>query len=316
MEFRQLKYFVSVVEAGSFSRAAAHCNVVQSALSQQVALLEAELGQPLLIRSSKGVTMSHAGEVFFGKAQYILRQVEHARAAIATLDSEPAGPVSVGFPTSTAASLSLPFLNACLERYPKVQLHIMEGLSRHVLQNLSRGGVDIAVLFSGQNTAGLEARSLMTEELFLVGQAHRRRGSQRGVGAISVQALSELPLLLPERGNGLRDIVDQLFHSLALSMAPRVELGSLSTMVNAVKQGLGVTLLPWGAFAQEFEAGTLTAYRIEGLSMVRKLMLCRSSTLPLSDAAKAVTQLLEDVVAELIASGTWPYVHAGPRLAI
>ncbi len=308
MDLRQLRYFIAIVEAGSFSKAALHRNVVQSALSQQIAALEAELGTSLLIRSSQGVNATRAGKLFYQQAQHILRQVEHAKSVMTSVDNEPTGPVAIGFPTSTAATLSLPFMEACLARYPKIELRIMEGLSRHIHQELNSGVIDIAILFSGQPTHGLKARPLLTEELFLVKRAAENQ-CDSGIGTLSRRELAETPLLLPERGNGLRDLIDHLFHSIGIESRPRVELGSLCTMLEAVEQGFGATILPWGAFSREHARGSVSAYRLEEMSVPRTLMLCTSGALPVSDTASIVSELVQEVVRDLVNGGHWREVY-------
>ena len=308
MDLRQLRYFIAVVEAGSFSKAALQRNVVQSALSQQIAALESELGRSLLIRSNQGISATRAGELFYQQAQHILRLVEHTRSAMISFDDEPTGSVAIGFPTSTSATLSVPFMDACLTRYPKIELRITEGLSRNIHQDLNSGVIDIAILFSGQPTYGFRTRPLLTEELFLVKCADEHR-CNTGIGTMSRRELAEMALLLPERGNGLRDLVDQLFHSIGIESRPRVELGSLRTMLEAVKEGYGTTILPWGAFSREYAQGSVSAYRIEEISMPRTLMLCTSGALPVSDAARIVSDLVQEVIRELVNDGYWREVY-------
>src|SRR4029079_13640274 len=96
MQFRHLRYFVSVVEAGSFSRAAAAIHVAQPALSQQNAQLEERLGQPLLKRSSRGVRPTAAGDALYRKASAILRQLERLPELVRSSSGETQGTVQRG----------------------------------------------------------------------------------------------------------------------------------------------------------------------------------------------------------------------------
>lgn len=309
MELRQLKYFIAIVEAGSFSKAAIHANVVQSALSQQIAALESELAAPLLVRSANGVSPTAAGELFYQHAQHVLRQVEHAKSVIHSCDNQPSGPVSIGLPTSTAASLSVPLIEACLDRYPGIQLHIMEGLSRQIHQALNNAAIDMAIQFSGQSLHGFKAQRLLTEELFVVTSALGKPSHRGEINTIALDELREMRLMLPGRGNGLRDLVERLLKNIGIAANPIVELGSLTTIIEATKKGIGATILPWGAFQQEFSAGRLCAYRLEGLSIPRSLMLCVSGTLPLSNAAQTFHGLVIDVVNQLVLQGSWKEVN-------
>lgn len=315
MELRQLRYFISIVEAGSFSRAAIASHVVQSALSQQVAALETELGVQLLLRSAQGATPTAGGQLFYQHAQHVLRQIEHAKAVVREGEGRPSGPVSIGLPTSTAATLAVPLLEACLLRYPGIQLHLMEGLSRQMHRALDTASVDMVIQFSGQSTHGFKTRSLLTEELFLV-SGTRGRGVDHTVGTISVNELRELRLLLPERGNGLRDLCEQVLASVGVTSNPLVELGSLTTMIEAAEKGIGATLLPWGAFRREHAAGKLRARRIEGLHVQRGLVLCVSEHLPLTEAAQAFYALVVEVVDSLVRQGIWKEVEAAGQAAL
>lgn len=304
MELRQLKYFIAIIESGSFSKAANECHVVQSALSQQIAALETELEVQLLVRSAQGVTPTAAGLLFHQHAQHLLRQVEHAKTAVHASDGKPCGRVSIGLPTSTAATLSLPLLEACLSLYPGIQLHLMEGLSRQMHQALINAKADMVIQFSGQPEHGLRARRLLTEELFIV-SANRGNTGRPEVGTLPLSRLREMPLLLPERGNGLRDLAEQQLTALGIAVTPVAELGSLTTIIEATEKGIGATMLPWGAFHRQYFNGTLRADRIDDLTIKRGLMLCVSETLPLTEAAQALHGLIIKVVNDLVRQGLW-----------
>ena len=107
MEIRQLRYFVSIADLGSLSRASKALFIAQPALSQQMAQLEAELGQPLLVRLPGGVQMTDQGQVFYRHAQRILKQLNEIGSALGECANQPAGIVAVGLPQSTAAQYAM-----------------------------------------------------------------------------------------------------------------------------------------------------------------------------------------------------------------
>src|SRR5262249_42780904 len=119
MQFRQLRYFVKIVEAGSFSKAASIVHIAQPALSQQVAELEERLGVTLLQRSARGVRPTAAGEIFYKEASAILRQVDQLPGVVRSSTGEAEGVVNLGFVSSLAPSL-VGFLDECREACPKV----------------------------------------------------------------------------------------------------------------------------------------------------------------------------------------------------
>lgn len=145
MELRQLRYLVKILELGSLGRAALELDVGVSALSQQIGKLESELSIRLLNRTTTGVTATSAGLAFLHHAQLTLRQADNA--VLAAHRGRMNGYVSVGLPTTTAMVLALPLINAMRERYPDIQLHLVEMLSGHLAAQLNAPQIDLAILF-------------------------------------------------------------------------------------------------------------------------------------------------------------------------
>src|SRR5271156_5114342 len=122
MQLRLLRYFVKIVEAGSFSRAAATIQVAQPALSQQIAELEEQLGLSLLQRSARGVRPTPAGGGLFPAASSVLRQVEAVPGIVRSSVGETEGTVGLGMSSTLAASLGGPFIESCKAALPKATL--------------------------------------------------------------------------------------------------------------------------------------------------------------------------------------------------
>lgn len=124
MQLRHLRYFVKIVEAGSFSRAAATIHVAQPALSQQIAELEEQLGLSLLLRSARGVRPTAAGEALYREASTILRLMERLPGIVRSGSGAIEGTVSVGMSSTLAASLAGAFIEACKSALPQVTLKL------------------------------------------------------------------------------------------------------------------------------------------------------------------------------------------------
>ena len=173
MELRQLRYFVRVVELGSMGRAAIDLNLVQSALSQQIARLEGELATRLLHRTPRGVAPTEAGAAFFREARLTLRHAEQA--ARAAQQARLSGTVTMGLAPTTSAVLGLPLMQAMRARYPDVRLHMVEGMSGHLSAMLHARDLDLAVLFDSRLHQAAQAgrgprwqvQALLEEDLFL-----------------------------------------------------------------------------------------------------------------------------------------------------
>ncbi len=301
MELRQLSYFVSVIEAGSFSGAARRLEVGVSALSQQVSRLENELAVRLLQRTSQGIQPTAAGMAFFAQAQLTLRHADEAVRAAS--QARLAGHVSVGMAPSTASVLGVPFIEAMAERYASVRLHVVESLSGNLAQMLAARRLDLAVLFQQGQPDAWSAMPILEEQLFIIGQASLLAG-HRG-DEIDVTSLAELPLILPSPGHGLRTLVEQLFASRYLTLTPRLEIDGLALLMAAVRQGAGVTIQPGAAVSPLSESG-LRVLKLRSPAPGRINLLVSLCDDELAPAALAARVVLTGVMSDLVSRGRWP----------
>src|ERR1700691_5982879 len=154
MQLRHLRYFVKIVEAGSFSRAAATIHVAQPALSQQIAELEEELGLPVLQRHARGISPTAAGEVLYREAVVILRHIEQLPGIVRSIDGDPDGVVALGMSSTLAATLGGPFIQSCRDRLPKVMVKFHISDSETLKSQISNHVFDLALLFEDQLAAG------------------------------------------------------------------------------------------------------------------------------------------------------------------
>src|SRR6202000_1574563 len=147
MQYRHLYYFVKIVEAGSFSRAARTIHVAQPALSQQIGELEASLGVALLQRSARGIKPTAAGQKFYDEASSILRKYENLPGLVRASAGDIEGRVGLGMPASLSTTLVGPFIEACRASYPKVTLKFIDGDSEFLREEVEKGRLDLALAF-------------------------------------------------------------------------------------------------------------------------------------------------------------------------
>ena len=170
MNFRRLKYFVKIVDIGSLTQAAEVLHIAQPALSQQVATLEGELNQQLLIRTKRGVTPTDAGKILYTHARAILRQCEQAQLAVHNVGQALSGQVSIGFAPGTAASsITMPLLQAVRAEFPEVVIYLHENSGAVLNEKLINHQLDMAVIYEHSPVAGVSSQALLKEDLFLVG---------------------------------------------------------------------------------------------------------------------------------------------------
>jgi LysR family tcuABC transcriptional regulator len=304
MELRQLRYFVRVVELGGFSRAALDLNLVQSALSQQVARLEAELSAKLLTRTRQGVTPTEAGLAFFTEAQLVLRHAEQA--ARAAKEPRLTGTVSVGLAPTTASVLGLPLIAAMREQYPDVRLHMTESLSGHLSQMLNARQLDLAVLFEVQPARRWSVSALLEERLFLI--RSRRNGglAAPSAGRIRLAELKDVRLILPTKAHGLRGALDAAFARARFAPVLAAEIDSLAMLMDAVDSGFGATVQPGAAVARFADAADrFVMNEISDRTARRVSSLCSLSDDELSPAAQATRVVLMACARQQVRLGHW-----------
>ena len=310
MEFRQLKYFVRIVELSSFSKAAQDLFIAQPALSNQISNLEKELNTQLLSRSVRGVTPTEAGKTLYRHAQAIIRQIEHLKYEVENESANPKGSVSIGIPTSVSNVLASPLIAATQKRYPEIKLQIVESLSGHLEELVSTGRIEMSLLFSSPLTDSQKSDKatsfslvkipILEEELFLqttVALSNKKM--------ITLEAAAKLNFVLPGKSNATRQLIDLAFAKVGITPKVVTELDSLSTIQSVVEDGLGATILSLSAFIGNQKDRRSRAYSIQNAALTRTVSLCTSNTVALSSAAKCIANIVPEISHKLVQSGRW-----------
>ena len=297
MNLRRLKYFVKIVDVGSLTLASELLHVAQPALSQQLATLEAEFKQKLLLRTQKGVVATEAGKVLHRHAQAILRQIEQARADVLNAGRSIVGQVSLGLAPGTASStLALRLLQAVHDRHPQIVLHINENFGATLLDSVRNGQMDMVMAYLGEGTMqGVTLDPLLTEDLCVVAPI----GFFDCDRDLVLEDLREVDLLLPCGTNQVRRHIDR---ALAKAhVAPRVvaEMESSQTLGAAVASGLGVTVLPVSAAKAVAMTANVQLHTIGGREIEVPLALCTSTQFAMSEPAQVVKAILLELVSGL-----------------
>jgi LysR family transcriptional regulator, nitrogen assimilation regulatory protein len=299
MNLRRLKYFVKIVDVGSLTQAAELLFIAQPALSQQLATLEGEVRQQLLVRTKRGVTPTEAGKVLYRHAQIILRQCDQAQVDMEAAGLGISGQVSVGLAPGTAASaLALPLLRTVRARHPGILLYLNENYGSTLSELIMNGRMDLAVLYGDKAVHGLTFMALLKEPLFLVGPASMPAPAQ----PVRLADLRDIELFLPRPYNVVRKLVDGAFTRIGLAPRIAAEIESAFTLSAAIADGLAATILP-ASMAREV-SGSCGAWQFQIVDPVIEapLALCQSDHLPLSEPAQAVKEILLELVGDLASS--------------
>ena len=169
MDLRQLRYFIGVAERGGFGAAASALNIAQSALSRHIKELEYELGGALLTRTARGVAVTESGKVLLERGRWLLGMVDDIKAEVRTENREPSGTVRLGAPPSLGEVFYPALARLVVERFPRVQLELSEGLTELASDRLLRGQLDLAMVTAPQPNDHLNFETLVIEQVFLIG---------------------------------------------------------------------------------------------------------------------------------------------------
>jgi LysR family nitrogen assimilation transcriptional regulator len=305
MDLRQLRYFVAVVEAGSFSRAAETLHIAQPALSQHVRAMEADFGVTLLTRHARGVLPTEAGTRLLERA----REIEARFAVLADHvrgPRTPSGAVRFGMPGTINEQLGVPLIEAAQTLFPEVRIRISEAMSGYVLGWLRDGTVDLAMLYNVADEKNLKLHHALTEEIQLFGRPGMT-GAPTGDAVILAAAL-RLPLVLPGPGHGLRELIETGAAKIGRPVTPAIEIDSYRQIKQLAARGLAFGMLPTTAIRQELEDGLFCAWRITRPALMRRIYLGYQAGMPLSTASRAVGQLGWTILNGLVDSGGWTAV--------
>lgn len=307
MELRQFRYFLSIVDCGSLSRASQQLYIAQSALSKQIADLEDELGVQLLHRNRSGVVPTEAGKTFYDHAQSVLRLVNGTKAAVQTSAATVTGSLVVALPQSMSTMMAVPLMRAAKARYPGVTLHLNEELTGNMVEQMVRGVVDIALFTSAPLPEEFEFTPLLEEDFYLLHAADDEHAPPPG--DVSIEQALARPLVFPSHAHShsTRSIIENALQAVGLTaMAVGAEVNSVGVLKSVVEAGIGPTIMPLGVAQREIADGRLVAHRIAFAGLNRTVGVCVSAQVPATNARRALTALIVEVACEQSLNGQWP----------
>ena len=260
VELRNLKSFLVVAELLSFNQAAETLNFAQSTISARIRTLEEELGIPLFDRLGKKVALTEAGKIMLHYARKMIALEAETFSEVAGWE-EPGSSISVRIPQSLGTYLLPKVLSRFQQHYPRVNLDINTCTFTSLKKELRSGITDVAfLLLDTIHEADLESEVLGFVNLLFVCSANSELGLKR---TVHLRDLEKQTLLLPKhdcnyRSTLLRELTESKVYPVAIQ-----ELNSIETIKACVEQGVGVTILPEIACAEELKQGRLRSFHVE-----------------------------------------------------
>ncbi len=289
MELHQLRYFLAVVQHGSFTSAAEVCHVSQPSLSAQVAKLERELGGPLFERSRQGARLTPRGQVFRPRALEALQQLESARGELEELSGLARGEVVLGCLPTTGAYLLPGILRAFRSAHPGLQVKLREESSPTLGRALLGAEVDLALMDEAGLAPGLRSEILLREPLLaIVPRSHPLAARRR----IPLSRLAGEPLILMKSGHGFRKIVLDALAQTRVEPTVVYETDGIDTVQTLVEAGLGLSLVP----AMVKKPRGPVYVEIAPPTPTRTILLARRDSSALSPAAAAMKEVISGLL--------------------
>lgn len=245
-DLKRLNILREVGSRGSFSAAAEALYLSQSAVSQQVATLEKEVGMSLLDRTRGGVTLTDAGRVLVGHADAAIARLDEAERDLAAIAGLEGGELRIASFPSASATLLTPAIAEFIRRYPGVRLTVSEAEPEESLPMLRRGELDVALVFDypsmpPEDDRDLDFKLLLTESMYLaLPRGHRLAELER----IPLSEFSEESWLSGQGPSTCSDLLTDTCHDVGFEPRVAFESDDYNVIQGFVAAGLGVTLLP------------------------------------------------------------------------
>lgn len=271
MNLRQLRYFAQTVEAGNITRAAEQLYVAQPALGLQIRQLEEELGVPLLIRHSRGVTATDAGNLLYDRARSVLRQIEQIKQEVMAHTGSAAESITLGLTPGLGKLFGAGLMVRVRDDMQGVALSVVEEMSFVLIDAVERDEVHLALAYEVSERPGLARVALFEEGLLFV------TSNTDETGPITLAEVLKQPLVLAGERDHVYQLVMQAAETLGVEPIVSFEASSVSIMKSLVLEGSAFSVMPYGSVIGELQRGELVGRRIEGGKLVRTLYLIHSS---------------------------------------
>lgn len=312
MNFDDLNAFMAVARQRSFSRASTELRVAVSALSKRVQRLEHAMGRELLVRHSKGVSLTSAGVVVMARAGELLERFDHLERDVFTALETPGGQVRMALPPATSGLLAPRIYERCRQQYPDIAPVIRVGTSDVIHQWLHADELDLALMYNAEESSSLVIQPLLVEPLYIVAPARHPVTRKRidYPAAYTLADLSSLPLLLSRRPHSIRVLLDRLCARYGQRLNLVFEVDGIEMLKGMIGAGHGVGIFGYAGLRDELERGELVAipFNFPLLSWTLSLVTPRRDEA--SPAVVVIRELLLSAINQLIRQDFWKGARA------
>lgn len=301
IDIRKLRYFATVAELGSFTRAASQLGVAQPALTRQVQLLEQDLGQQLLLRTRRKISLTDAGAALLRHANAINRDFERLMDDMRARSGTPTGNVVIGIPPTLSETLVPPLAERVRRAYPRITLRIAEAVTPVLADWVQNNVVDFAIISLSvvrdiELEVGLRLQTLAEEDMIVV----EKWGDARPPRTYSLARLRSKPLVLSDL---LATIVRRQLAMSDLAFNVTIEIDAVQAIKSLVMRGEAASILPVSMLSGELRRGSVAGSAITAQGVRRRLALAQPHYRQMTQAGEAVHRAIREEIEALDAEG-------------
>ena len=292
MEIRKLEAFCKVVECKSFTRAAEQLLLAQPTISEHVRSLEEELGQKLLDRLGREVEPTPVGNVFYGYARKILKTRQEAVQAVEQYSGKLVGRIHIGAGTIPGTYVLPELIGKFRLQYPSIKTTLQISSSQNIAESVLSGSFELGVVGVRGGEKSLAWRELFSDELTLAVYpdhpwAHRQ--------SVDLESLVVEPFIMREPGSGTRRVFADILEGRGIKegdLQEVAEIGSTTAIKEAIKAGIGISVLSKCAVQDDVDCGRLKAIGIKGHELKRSFYLIQRKNREISPVASVFRKYL------------------------
>ncbi len=312
MDLRQLLTLRTVVDKGSFSHAAEELGISQPAVSFQIRSLEDRIGQRLLDRSGRRVTLTDAGHVVDAHARRMLALEDELLREVAGLSDHLSGPLVLGSSTGPGELLLPHLLGGFKRENPEVEVSLVVQDTQTVCDRVLDDEIELGVVGAARPHRGLVFTPFVRDELVVICPPDHPLGGKR---RMALADLAAQPLILQQRGSGVRAVLEAAFRAAGIRMRDLdviLEIGLQQSVRVAVLDGLGITVISRLAVERDLAEGRLVAVEVKGAVLARDFSLVRHAGRTPSRVSEGFVEYAHEHLGDLVPPLGGPAVPAEP----
>lgn len=284
------KIFYTVAQCGSISKGAEELMISQPAVSWQIRTLEGQIGLPLFIRTKKGVVLTEEGKVLFDYVKQGIENFTNAENTLTNMKNMDYGKIRIGASTTVSQHVLMPYLEKFHKNFPKIEIEIVNTLTRDLISQLRKGNLDLLLLnLPCEEASDLKVQKLLSVQDIFVGN---REFFDKTGGQLTIEELKMYPTIFQKRPSNTRNFLDDYLKDNKIVLSKSMEVVSYNLIMELVKIGFGIGYATKEFAQKELDEKSLYEIKITPALPMRHIGIVTLKNQILSFATKKLIGLM------------------------